>query len=48
MAYRMEHGSDVIDYQTMCNTIASGLTTGRVQICKQDPKFMGDKTASAV
>jgi len=39
MAYHMEQGSDVMDYETMCNKIATGLTTGRVQICKQDPKF---------
>ena len=42
MAYHMEQGSDVMDYyETMCNTIASGLTTGRVQTCKQDPNFSG-------
>jgi hypothetical protein len=43
MAAYMQPGSDVIDYETMCNTIASGLTTGRVHICKQDPNFMGEK-----
>jgi len=37
----MQHGSDVMDYETMCNNIASELTTVRVQICKQDPKFYG-------
>ena len=42
MAYHMEQGSDVMDYyETMCNTIASGLTTGRVQTWKQDPIFSG-------
>jgi hypothetical protein len=35
MAYHMEQGSDVMDYyETMCNTIATGLTTGRVQTCQ--------------
>ena len=43
MAAYMQHGSDVIDYETMCNIIASGLTTGRVHIYKQDPKFYGRK-----
>ena len=39
MAYHMEQGGDVMDYGTMCNKIATGLTTGRVQIWKQDPNF---------
>ena len=43
MAAYMQHGSDIIDYETMCNIIASELTTGRVHICKQDPKFYGRK-----
>ena len=46
MAYHMEQGSDAIDYETMCNKIASGLTTGRYE--NKILNFLADKTTSVV